>query len=144
MASIKKFEDINAWKEARELCKKISVYSNRPAFSMDTGLKKQVSDSSGSIMDNIAEGFERGGKKEFISFLGYAKGSAGELKSQLYRILDKGYINKSEFQESYDLADNIARMLSGLISYLKNCEHKGFKFHEDPEIYKTIKTKPKL
>jgi four helix bundle protein len=85
MATIKKFEDIEAWQKARVLCQEIYRISREGQFAKDFALRNQICASSGSIMDNIAEGFERGGRKEFIQFLGIAKGSSGEVKSQLYR-----------------------------------------------------------
>ena len=97
MTTIKRFEDINVWKEARELCKLVFTLTCKEQFSHDFKFIGQIRGSSGSIMDNIAEGFERGGNKEFIQFLFIAKGSCGELKSQLYRALDNCYIESSEF-----------------------------------------------
>jgi four helix bundle protein len=97
MATFNKFEDIVGWQKARILCKLINEYSRKDSFSRDFKLISQIKGSSGSAMDNIAEGFERGGNKEFIQFLSFSKGSAGETKSQLYRALDNGYISQEEF-----------------------------------------------
>src|SRR6188474_3666287 len=99
MSTIKRFEDIEAWKSARQLCKKIGIIIENGVFKNNFRLISQVDSSSGSIMDNIAEGFERGTRAEFIQFLGYAKGSCGEFRSQLYRALDRKYINKEQFEE---------------------------------------------
>jgi len=99
MATIKRFEDISAWQKARELSKEIYAITKIGRFSKDYELKGQILKASGSIMDNIAEGFERGGKGEFIQFLGIAKGSCGEVRSQLYRALDREYIDKEKFNE---------------------------------------------
>lgn len=88
MATFNKFEDIIAWQKARELCKFIKFYADKDLFARDFKLVSQIRSSSGSAMDNIAEGFERGGNKEFIQFLFIAKGSVGETRSQLYRALD--------------------------------------------------------
>lgn len=94
MATIKIFEDIEAWKLGRELCSKIGVLVNERAFNKNYRLIGQIEGSLGSIMYNITEGFERGTRSEFIQFLGYSKGSCGELRSQLYRTLDLKYISQ--------------------------------------------------
>ena len=117
MATIKRFEDIQAWQKGRELSQIIYTITHQVDFSKDPELKGQILASSGSIMDNIAEGFERGGNNEFIHFLTISKGSAGEVKSQLYRALDRKYIDEKKFKIIYDLADDIFRMIAGLISY---------------------------
>ncbi len=88
MATIKRFEDLEIWQDARELCKFINRLIERDKFKYNFSLKDQISRSSGSIMDNIAEGFERGGNKEFVNFLTYSKGSTGEVRSQSYRAFD--------------------------------------------------------
>lgn len=137
MAKIKKFEDLKVWKEARELCKIVYSLTNKPVFSKDFDLVRQIRKSSGSIMDNIAEaclparqGYERDGRKEFIQFLSIAKGSAGEVRSQSYRAFDQNYISKEEFNKLYEKANSISKMLSGFINYLKNSELKGIKYKE--------------
>lgn len=105
MAVFNRFEDIIAWQKARVLGKIINIYTQKGNFSNDFKLVSQIKSSSGSVMDNIAEGFERGGNKEFWQFLSISKGSAGETRSQLYRALDNEYISEIEFQEAYNLAD---------------------------------------
>ena len=129
MATIEKFEDLEVWRKARELCKKIFLLTQKEKFPKDFSLKDQIKRSSGSGMDNIAEGFERGGKKEFIQFLFIAKSSLAETKSQLYRALDYGYITNNEFDETYKECNDIAKMIMGLIKYLKRTEYKGIKFN---------------
>lgn len=130
MATIRKFEDIEAWQKGRELSKRIYSITGQNSFARDFKLKDQILGSSGSVMDNIAEGFERGGNNEFIHFLTISKGSAGEVKSQLYRALDRNYINETTFREIYDLADDISRMIAGLISYLNKTDIKGLKYKD--------------
>jgi len=128
MAKFKKFEEIEAWKKARILCRYIYKETNSENFKHDYALVKQIHRSSGSIMDNIAEGYERGGNKEFIQFLYIAKGSSAETKSQLYRALDRNYITEDGFQQLYNLANEISFMIGKLIYYLKSSELKGVKY----------------
>ena len=128
MAAFKRFEDIEAWKMARELCKAVWRVTSKGLFEKDFGFKNQIRNSSGSTMDNIAEGFERDGTKEFIQFISISKGSAGEVRSQAYRALDVGYITKDEFLEIYNLAIRVSSADAGLIRYLKECDLKGLKF----------------
>lgn len=128
MSTFSRFEDILAWQKARELCKYINVLTEKEKFSKDFKLVSQIKGSSGSAMDNIAEGFERGGNKEFIQFLFISKGSAGETRSQLYRALDNEYINKEEFKQTYELAHEVGKLDSGLINHLKTSQFKGDKY----------------
>ena len=128
MAKFKKFEEIEAWRKARILSSMIYHETNKESFKRDFVLIKQIRRSSGSIMDNIAEGFERGGNKEFIQFLYISKGSAAETKSQLYRAFDQNYISKDGFNKYYDLTNEIGYMIGKLIQYLKNSGYKGVKF----------------
>lgn len=128
MGTINRFEDILAWQKARELCKLTYGYTLKEDFSKDFKLVNQIKGSSGSAMDNIAEGFERGGNKEFIQFLFISKGSAGEIRSQLYRALDNNYISQKEFTEAYNLAEEVSKLVSGLINHLKSSEIQGSKF----------------
>jgi len=125
MATIKRFEDIESWKLGNELCSKIGKYIDEGKFKRNYRLIDQVEGSSGSIMDNIAEGFERGTKGEFTQFLGYAKGSSGEFRSQLYRTLNRGYITQTEFNELYELATRISGLLQKFIEYLLKTEIAG-------------------
>ena len=99
MATIKCFEDIESWKKAREVCQILGDIIDAGSFKNSYRLINQIEGSSGSIMDNIAEGFERGTRAEFIQFLGYAKGSCGELRSQLNRALDRKYISLDMFEK---------------------------------------------
>ncbi|MCU0446230.1 MAG: four helix bundle protein [Microscillaceae bacterium] len=128
MATIQNFEELDIWKKARELSKQIYNISRNGDFSKDFALKDQIRRASGSVMDNIAEGFERDGNREFIQFLAFAKGSCGELLSQLYRAKDQEYINDSKFTEIYDETISIGKMIAGLINHLQKSEFKGNKF----------------
>ena len=129
MATVTKFEELEIWQLSRELAKDIfEVFMNSEQFLKDFKLKDQVNGSSGSVMDNIAEGFERGGRNEFINFLTYSKGSAGEVKSQLYRALDRKYISQEQFNRLYEKADLIGKKTGAFINYLNSSEHKGNKF----------------
>ena len=128
MATINTFEEIEAWKLARVLCKEIHEICLNTQLKTDFGLKNQITNSSGSIMDNIAEGFERGGRKEFIQFLSYSKGSCGETRSQLYRLLDAGYIDSDQFESLKDQAVEISKRLSAFIKYLTNSTIEGSKY----------------
>lgn len=128
MSSFQRFEDIEAWQKARELTKAIYAMSNDGQFSRDFGLRDQIRRASVSIMSNIAEGFGRGGNKEFIQFLSTAKGSASEVQAQLYVALDAGYINQDQFQKLYSETEATARMIAGLLRYLQNSDFKGAKY----------------
>lgn len=128
MSTFNRFEDIVAWQKSRMLCKLINDYTSKNSFSKDFKLISQIKSSSGSAMDNIAEGFERGGNKEFSQFLSISKGSAGETRSQLYRALDNEYISKEEFQEAYNLADEVGKLTGALMNHLKSSDLKGNKF----------------
>ncbi|NLI08151.1 MAG: four helix bundle protein [Thermotogaceae bacterium] len=128
MSAFQRFEDIEAWQKARELTKAIYAMSNDGQFARDFGLRDQIRRASVSIMSNIAEGFGRGGNKEFIQFLSTAKGSASEVQAQLYVALDAGYINQDQFQKLYSETEATARMIAGLLRYLQNSDFKGAKY----------------
>ena len=128
MATIERFEDIISWQKARELNKFIGDIIDKEKFKRSYKLIDQIESSSGSIMDNIAEGFERGGNREFIQFLYISKGSCGEFRSQLYRALDRNYLTQIEFDQLYNLAKEIIVLLQKLIDYLRKSEMKGTKF----------------
>jgi four helix bundle protein len=130
MATIQKFEDLEVWKKARILSSKIYPLTFKEPISSDFRMKDQMRGSVGSMMDNIAEGFERGSKLEFINSLTTSKGETGELKSQLYRCLDNKYIAQKNFDELYALADEITKMLTGFINYLNKSKIKGQKFKD--------------
>ena len=133
MGTFKNFEEMPVWKSARELANKIYLLMNEEPFSRDYKLKDQINGSSGSIMDNIAEGYERDGSREFLHFLSIAKGSAGEVRSQLYRVRDRSYINEDEFEVLKSEVMEISKQLSGLMSYIRKSDIKGTKFIREPE-----------
>jgi four helix bundle protein len=125
---IERFEDLEIWKEARELCKRVFEITLVNPFCNDFKFRDQIRSSSGSIMDNIAEGFERGGNKEFIQFLSMAKGSCGETRSQSYRAFDYKYINQEILDELISRTTQLSKKISSLITYLKQSDFKGSKF----------------
>lgn len=133
--TIRHFEDIVAWRKARELTREIYKVTNRPNFARDYGLQNQMRRAATSIMSNIAEGFERDGNKEFRQFLSIAKGSAGEVKSQLYVALDAGFIERIEFDRLSQLATEIGSIIANFIRYLARTDIPGNKLREMPELY---------
>lgn len=128
MSSIRRFEDLEAWKISREITKEIYRISKNDLFARDFGLRDQIRRASVSIMSNIAEGFERDGDKEFINFLSIAKGSSGEVRAQLYVALDQNYISQDEFNTLHNKVTENSRVIAGLIKYLKQSDLKGKKF----------------
>jgi four helix bundle protein len=127
MARIEKFEDIESWKKARTLTKEVCEATRIGAFAKDFGLRDQMRRASVSIVSNIAEGFERGGDKEFLQFLSVAKGSAGELRAQLYVALDQNYLNVERFDHLTREATETSELIAGFMRYLKTSELKGSK-----------------
>jgi four helix bundle protein len=132
MATIDRFEEIISWKEARELNKIIGKLIDGGRLKRSYRLINQIEGSAGSFMDNIAEGFERGGNKEFIQFLYVAKSSCGEFRSQLYRAMDRDYIDDKEFNNLSVHAMKISSLIQKLITYLENTETKGIKYKPKP------------
>ncbi len=128
MSTFKRFEDFVAWQKARELTSEVYRHSNNGPFSKDYGLRYHMRRAAVSMMSNIAEGFERGGTKEFIQFLSVARGSAGELEAQLYVALDQAYIDEREFISLKNLAGSAKRLIGGLMKYLRQSEMKGYKY----------------
>jgi four helix bundle protein len=113
---------------SRAFCKDVARITNYDKFSKNFRLRDQIHGSSGSIMDNIAEGFERSGNKELIQFLYIAKGSCGESRSQLYRALDYEYISHEEFTMLYQKVIELSRSIANFIKYLKQSELTGSKY----------------
>ena len=128
MARLERFEDIEAWKKARELTKVIYEVTSAEAFGRDFALADQMRRAADSVLSNIAEGFERGGDKEFRQFLAQAKGSTGEIKAQLYVALDVGYLNQAEFGALYHLTTETGRLIGGFIKYLSRSGFRGAKY----------------
>jgi len=120
--TISRFEDIEAWQMGRQLCQAIFVLAGQGGLSRDFSLEDQIFRSSGSIMDNIAEGFDAGGNREFIRFLNYSKRSSTEVRSQLYRILDRQYCDQAAFETLYGQAASIRAKLGAFIHYLESLD----------------------
>jgi four helix bundle protein len=123
-----RFEDIEAWKKARALASDIYRITSGGEMARDYGLRDQLRRASVSILLNIAEGFERGGNKEFYQFLALAKGSCGEVRAQLYVALDQRYVSNQQFNDISGRALEVSRMISGLMKYLKQSEMRGSKY----------------
>ena len=130
MPTIKKFEELEIWQLARILYQKISEVAKMLRDQKEFRFSEQIKSSSGCIMENIAEGFERNSRLEFLNSLSISKGESGELKSQLYRCLDDKYIDQKKFSELYYDTDILVRKISAFIIYLNKSEHKGLKFKE--------------
>ena len=138
MAAFQSFEEIEAWKKARILTDEIYSVSGTGVFLKDFGLRDQMRRAAVSIMSNIAEGFERSGTGEFIHFLSIAKGSAGEVRAQLYVAMDQSYIDRETFNRLFAATTDISRMISGLMNYLQNSGVKGTKFKSTAKFIKPV------
>jgi four helix bundle protein len=132
MGKVTSFEELRVWQHSRELAKEIYLFTKREAFSKDFELRNQINKSGGSMMDNIAEGFERGGNKEFSQFLSIAKGSCGEIRSQLYGASDRLHISETEFEGANQKSLIISKQLATLMAYLKSSDLKGVKYANEP------------
>ncbi|PHQ29450.1 four helix bundle protein [Leeuwenhoekiella nanhaiensis] len=130
MATIERFEDLEVWQLARKLCQKLENLFLTTGLGKRYSLFNQMDRSSGSVMDNIAEGFGRSGNLEFRNFLGFAKGSCSELKSQLHLSYDKGLIQETDYKELAESCDVISAKLGSFISYLSRTDYKGVKFKQ--------------
>jgi four helix bundle protein len=128
MATVERFEDLDAWKHARALVASVYCVTASGDFARDYGLKDQIRRAAVSVMSNIAEGFEREGTNEFRQFLATSKGSCGEVQSQLYVALDASFVDQDEFQALHDRAVATGRIIGGLMRYLAQTEIRGRKF----------------
>ena len=127
MATFHRFEDLEIWQASRKLSLKIFKLTEIGAASRDFKFRDQIRNSAGSVMDNIAEGFERSSQFEFVNFLGISKGSSGEVRSQLYRGMDQNYFT-SDCNELIQEYDELASKIAGFMKYLNQSEIKGQKF----------------
>jgi len=132
----KTFEELKVWQKALTLVKSVYRITSNNRFSKDFSLIDQIRRASVSIMSNIAEGFERGSNAEFIQFLYIAKGSCGEVRSQLYVAKELKYISKEEFEGILQMCKEISGQISGFIAYLKGSKLKGEKFKRE---YKSMR-----
>lgn len=126
--AVKNFEDLNVWKQARQLTQEVYRLTKTETFFKDFGLRDQIRRAAISVMSNIAEGFERGGNQEFVQFLYVAKASCGEVRSQLYVALDQGYATSNDSEKLLQLFRRLSGMISNLITYLRKSDMKGEKF----------------
>ena len=119
MATVERFEDLRIWQTARQLVKEIYSATKQRAFRRDFALRDQITRAATSAMSNIAEGFERGSRKEFVQFLNIAKGSNGEVRSQLYVALDQEYLDNQAFESLRHAALSLSRQIASFIRYLE-------------------------
>jgi S23 ribosomal protein. len=130
MATVKTFEELEIWQLARSQVVNFNVLVSETSLSKDFGLRNQMNTSSGSVMDCIAEGFERSGKNEFKNFLIIAKGSNGEYRSQLYRCLDRMHFSKEKFEVLMEENLMLGRKLMSLIEYLRKSTIQGQRYKQ--------------
>jgi len=128
MGKIERFEDIEAWQLARLICQKTEKLFHNTKLGRNFSLRDQMERSSGSIMDNIAEGYGRGGNQEFHNFLSYSKGSVSELCSQLYRAFDKNLISSEQFEDLKEDCIKAENKIGAFMYYLRKTNLKGIKF----------------
>ena len=128
MSQVEKFEDLVVWQNSRKLAKEIYKVTQLRPWVNDIRFVQQIHASVGSVMDNIAEGFERGGNKEFLNFLYIAKGSCGEVRSQIIRAADVGYLDKDTAKRLYNDCQSISKSISALIKTIRTSGFKGEKY----------------
>lgn len=129
MATITRFEDLEIWQMARSQAREVFLLTQEDKFSKDFSLRNQINASAGSAMDNIAEGFERFSNKEFIQFLVISKGSNGEVRSQLYRAFDRGYLSEEVLNARLDFSNHLGSKIKSFISYLQSSEYRTKPVH---------------
>lgn len=134
MAKVQKFEDLEIFQSARDLCKEVYAITKDGEFHKDMRFVQQIHASAGSVMDNIAEGFEREGNKEFINFLYIAKGSCGEVRSQIIRASDVGFIDNDTATRLYNDCISLSKAISKFIKTLKESSFTGSKFKVPPTL----------
>lgn len=122
------FEELPVWQKARELCRIIYETTSNDQFRSDFRFRDQIRSVSGSIMDNVAERFERGGNKEFLQFLFISKGSCAEVRSQVYRAIDCNYITQLQADDLLERTERLSKELQQFINYLRNSDYKGHKY----------------
>ena len=132
MATFKRFEELEIWQLARKMCIEIEKLIEVDLYYKNRRLKEQIQGSSGSVMDNIAEGFEKESTKEFINYLFYAKGSCGEMRSQLIRMTDLGYFSSEMTKPLITKGEEISRKIKRFIIYLQSIEHEGNRYAQEP------------
>ena len=140
MATIEKIEDLEIWQFARKLNKNFYHEVLKTVSNEHINLKNQIDRSLGSIMDNISEGFERSGTREFIQFLSISKASAGESKSQLYIMFDRDLISEDQLKKYLSELSLIVNKIASLMKYLNNVQHKGVKYLKEPESEYILRT----
>lgn len=128
MTAVSKFEDLEIWQSARLQANGLWQIYTQGTFASDFELRNQISRSSGSVMDNIAEGFERSGNREFINYLLIAKASNGEVRSQLYRAADRMHIIVDQLEELKGKNEILSKKITAFIKYLKESDRKGFRY----------------
>lgn len=133
MNTVSRFEDLQVWQLGRDISKMVYAFTRKDSFKVDKRFVSQITAAAGSIMDNVAEGFGREGKQEFIQFLYISNGSYCEVQSQLYRAHDVGYITDDEFNESINLCRTESTKIKNFIDYMKGVSHKGNKYKKPEE-----------